>query len=85
MLGLVFMGVIYALLVPLLIRWIDSVALVTVVCVLLFLPIFIGSLWLADVLTDFTSREEREEEEQQRKARHQEGRGRTKQRGRKES
>ncbi len=84
-LGLVFMGVIYALLVPLLIRWIDSVALVTVVCVLLFVPVFMASFGLADVSTGFTSREEREEEERQRKARHLERRGRKKRRGRKES
>ncbi len=49
--GLVLMGVIYALLVPVLIRWIDSGALITVVSVLLFVPVFIVSFWLADVLT----------------------------------
>ena len=84
-LGLVFLGVVYAILVPVLIRWIDSVALITVVCVLLFVPLFMASYGLADVLTGFTSREEREEEERQRKARHQERRGRKKRRGRKES
>ena len=51
MLGLVFMGVIYALLVPVLIRWIDSGALITVVCVLLFVPIGSVTAALADVLT----------------------------------
>ncbi len=84
-LGLVFLGVVYAILVPVLIRWIDSGALVAVVCVLLFVPLFMASFGLADVLTGFTSREEREEEERQRKARHQERRGRKKRRGRKES
>ena len=84
-LGVVFIAVIYALLVPRLTRWIDSGALVAVVCVLLSLPIFLASYWLADVLTGLTSREDREEEERQRKARHQERRGRKKRRGRKES
>ena len=51
MLGLVLMGVIYALLVPVLIRWIDSGALITVVCVLLFVPIGSVTAALADVLT----------------------------------
>ena len=51
MLGLVLMGVIYALLVPVLIRWIDSGALITVVCVLLFLPIGSVTAAFADVLT----------------------------------
>ena len=83
-LGLVLIGVIYAILLPLLTRWIDSGALVAVVCVLLFVPIFMSSYWLADVLTGFTSREEREEEERQRKARHKERRGRKKRRGRKD-
>ncbi len=50
-LGLVFTGAVYALLVPVLTRWIDSVALVTVVCVLLFLPVFIVSDALAEALT----------------------------------
>ena len=50
-LGAVLMGVIYALLVPVLIRWIDSGALITVVCVLLFVPVFMASYGLADVLT----------------------------------
>ncbi len=49
--GIVLIGVIYALLVPVLIRWIDSGALITVVCVLLSLPVFIVSFGLADVLT----------------------------------
>ncbi len=35
------MGVIYALLVPVLARWIDSGALLTVVCVLLFVPVLV--------------------------------------------
>ena len=56
---------------PLLIRWIDSDALVTVVGVLLFVPVFLASYGLADVLTGFTSREDREEEERQRKVRSQ--------------
>ncbi len=84
-LGAVVMAVTYALLVPLLIRWIDSDALVTVVGVLLFVPVFLASYGLADVLTGFTSREDREEEERQRKARHKERRGRKKRRGSKES
>ncbi len=82
-LGLVLMGVVYAILVPVLIRRFDSVALITVVCVLLFVPLFMASYGLADVLTGFTSREEREEQERQRKARHQERRGKKKRRGRK--
>ncbi len=49
--GLVLVGVFYALLVPVLVRWIDSGALITVVCVLLFLPVFIVSDGLAAVLT----------------------------------
>ena len=65
-LGFVFMGVMYAILMPVLIRWIDSGALIAVACVLLFLPVFIASHGLADVLTGFTSREEREKEERQR-------------------
>ncbi len=84
-LGLVFLGVVYAILVPVLTGWIDSVALIAVVLVLLFVPIFMASFWLADVLSGFTSREEPEEEERQRKARHLERRGRKKRRGRKES
>ncbi len=48
---LVFMAVIYALLVPVLIRWIDSGALIKVVCVLLFVPVLIVSDGLAVVLT----------------------------------
>ncbi len=49
--GLVLIGVVYALLVPVLIRWIDSGALITVVCVLLFVPVLIVSDGLAGVLT----------------------------------
>ncbi len=82
-LGAFFLGVVYAILVPVLTGWIDSVALIAVVLVLLFVPLFMASFGLADVLTGFTSREEREEEERQRKARHQERRGRKKRRGRK--
>ena len=73
-LGLVFLGVTYAILVPVLIRRIDSGAIITVVCVLLFVPLFVASFWLADVLTGFDSGKEREkkreEEEQRRQARH---------------
>ncbi len=80
-LGLVFMGVIYPLLAAVLRRWIDSSALFIVVLVLLFLPIFIATHWLADVLTASTSRKEWEEEERQRKARHRSRRGQKKRRG----
>ena len=58
-LGLVFLGVTYGILVPVLIRWIDSGAIITVVCVLLFVPLFVASFWLADVLTGFESGKER--------------------------
>ena len=51
MLGLVLMGVVYALLVPVLIRRIDSGALITVICVLLFVPIGSVTAYLAEVLT----------------------------------
>ena len=77
-LGLVFLGVTYSILVPVLIRRIDSGAIITVVCVLLFLPLFVASFWLADVLTGFDSGKEREEEEQRRQARHRDRRGRRK-------
>ena len=83
-LGLVFLGVTYGILVPVLIRWIDSGAIITVVCVLLFVPLFMASFGLADVLTGFESGKEREkkreEEEQRRQARHRERRGRRKSR-----
>ena len=81
-LGLVFLGVIYAVLVPVLIRWIDSGAIITVVGVLLLVPLFVASFWLADVLTGFESGKEREkkreEEEQRSQARHKERRGKRK-------
>ena len=70
-LGLVFLGVTYGILVPVLIRWIDSGAIITVVCVFLFVPLFVASFWLADVLAGFESGKEREkkrEEEEQRRA-----------------
>ncbi len=79
-LGFVFMIVIYPLLAAVLSRWIDSRALLTVVLVLLFLPVFIATHWLADVLTESNSREEWEEEERRRKARHLSRRGQKKQR-----
>ncbi len=79
-LGLGLLGVIYALLVPVLSSWIDSRALLIVVLVLLFLPVFVALHWLADVLTTLDSREEREEEERRRKARHLSRRGQKKQR-----
>ena len=78
-LGLFFM-VIYALLAAVLRRWIDSRALFIVVLVLLFLPVFIASHWLADVLAGLSSREEWEEAERQRQARHLSRRGQKKQR-----
>ena len=84
-LGMVFLGMVYGALVPVLTRRIDSGVLVAVVCVLLFVPLFMASFGLADVLTSFTSREEREEEERQRKTRHQERRGKKKRRRSKES
>ncbi len=62
-LGLVFLGVVYGVLIPLLIVWLDSGVLIAVVCVVLFLPVFMASYGLADVLTEFTSREKRDEEE----------------------
>ena len=58
-LGLVFLGVTYGILVDVLIRWIDSAAIITVVCVLLFVPLFMASFWLADVLTGFESGKKR--------------------------
>ena len=79
-LGFVFMIVIYPLLAAVLSRWIDSRALLIVVLVLLFLPVFVALHWLADVLTTLDSREEREEEERRRKARHLSRRGQKKQR-----
>ncbi len=81
-LGLVFMGVVYPLLAAALSRWIDSRTLLIVVLVLLFLPIFIASHGLADVLTGSNSREEWEEEERRRKARDRSLRGQQKQRSR---
>ncbi len=84
-LGLVFLGVTYGILVPVLIRRIDSAAIITVVCVLLFVPLFIASFWLADVLTGFESgkkrEKRREEEEERRQALHKEVRGKRKSRG----
>jgi ABC-type dipeptide/oligopeptide/nickel transport system permease subunit len=79
-LGLVFMGVIYALLAAVLNRWIDSRTLLIVVLVLLFVPVFIASHGLADVLKGPSSREEGEEAERRRKARHLSRRGQKKQR-----
>ena len=61
-LGLALMGLIYGLLIPLLMRWIDSGVLVTVICVLLFVPVFMASHGLADVLSDFYPRKQEEEE-----------------------
>ena len=81
-LGFVFMIVIYPLLAAVLSRWIDSRALLIVVLVLLFLPVFVALHGLADVLTTLDSREEREEEERRRKARHLSRRGQKKQRSR---
>ena len=81
-LGLVFMGVIYALLAAVLNRWIDSRTLLIVVLVLLFVPVFIASHGLADVLTGSSREEweEWEEAERRRKARHLSRRGQKKQR-----
>ena len=81
-LGLVFLGVTYAILMPVLIRRIDSGAIITVVCVLLFVPLFMASFGLADVLTGFESgkkrEEQRQEEEERRQADHKERRGKRK-------
>ncbi len=80
-LGLVFLGVTYGILVQVLTGRIDSAAIITVVCVVLFLPLFMASFWLADVLTGFESGKEREEEEERRQALHKEVRGKRKSRG----
>ena len=81
-LGLVFLGVTYGILVPVLIGWIDSGVIITVVCVLLFVPLFMASFGLADVLTGFESgkkrEEQRQEEEERRQADHKERRGKRK-------
>ena len=81
-LGFVFMVVIYSLLAAVLSRWIDSGTLLIIVLVLLYVPVFIVSHGLADVLTTLDSREEREEAERRRKARHLSRRGQKKQRSR---
>jgi len=81
-LGLVFLGVTYGILVQVLTGWIDSAAIITVVCVVLFVPLFMASLWLADVLTGFEfgkkREEQRQEEEERRQADHKERRGKRK-------
>jgi hypothetical protein len=50
MLALVLMLIMILLLMPLLVRWIESPPLVFVVFILLFVPVFVASHWLADVL-----------------------------------
>jgi uncharacterized membrane protein len=50
MLGAVLMLIMIVLLLPLLSRWIESPLLVFVAFILLFVPVFVISHWLADVL-----------------------------------
>ncbi len=50
MLGLVLMLIIYLLLSPLVARWIESPRLIFGALILLFVPVFGASHWLADVL-----------------------------------
>jgi fatty acid desaturase len=50
MLAVVLMVIMILLLMPLLLRWIGSPLLVFVVFILLFVPVFVVSHWLADVL-----------------------------------